>query len=290
MGGPFWVSHLFFSTLLILFFSAPLQALEPADAEAIPHVSKRAKENFLSYIHAKPHKAFAIAPGGAWAWYAGAANANEAESRALASCQENTRQRCVLYAKDDARVLDERRWARLWRPYFSAEDARQRDIGTKRTERLFDFRYWDRKGKEHQLSEHRGKITIVHFWGSWCPPCLREFPLLKDFHEKISKRYPGQAEIVMLQVREPFKDALAWASNNGFGDLPLFDSGVANDEDDQLKLDNGETVTDRRIARSFPSSYFIDRNGVILLNHRGPIHDWDEYLPFLDDVIQNTKP
>lgn len=282
------VSRLFIPTLVFALFCTPLYALEPADADAMPHVSARAKENFLSYIHAEPDKAFAIAPGGAWAWYAGAPSEDEAASRALNACQENTRQDCVLYAKNDVRIFDQMRWAQLWRPYLNPQQAAQREHGTTRNLRLYDFQYRDRQGRIHKLGAQHGKLAIVHFWGSWCPPCLRELPLLKAFQRKLQAQYPGQIELIMLQVREPFSQALSWATEHGFSELPLFDSGVKDSEDDQLTLTDGKTVADRQIARSFPSSYFLDRNGLILLNHRGPIHDWDAYLPFLEDVLKQT--
>ncbi len=37
-----------------------------------------------------------------------------------------------------------------------------------------DFSLKDQQGKVHRLSDFRGKETLLHFWASWCPPCLEE--------------------------------------------------------------------------------------------------------------------
>ena len=99
--------------LLLAAGSAPVAGLasQPADADAIPHVDAKARENFLAYRKAANHKAFAIAPGGAWGWEAELPSPEAADARALHNCQVTTRQKCVLYAADDAikRIV----WRRL---------------------------------------------------------------------------------------------------------------------------------------------------------------------------------
>ncbi|HEC18131.1 MAG TPA: TlpA family protein disulfide reductase [Gammaproteobacteria bacterium] len=47
-----------------------------------------------------------------------------------------------------------------------------------------DFILKDMQGKEHKLSDYRGKWVVVNYWATWCPPCLSEIPELVDFHEE----------------------------------------------------------------------------------------------------------
>ena len=47
-----------------------------------------------------------------------------------------------------------------------------------------DFKLPDVQGRQHSLSEHRGKWVVVNYWATWCPPCLEEIPDLVAFHER----------------------------------------------------------------------------------------------------------
>ena len=47
-----------------------------------------------------------------------------------------------------------------------------------------EFSSVDLTGKEHRLSDYKGKWIIVNYWATWCPPCIDEIPELVEFHEK----------------------------------------------------------------------------------------------------------
>jgi thiol-disulfide isomerase/thioredoxin len=51
-----------------------------------------------------------------------------------------------------------------------------------------DWTLKDTEGKEHTLSKYRGKIVIMDFWATWCPPCREAMPGVQKLHEKFKDR------------------------------------------------------------------------------------------------------
>lgn len=263
-------------------------ALSAEDADAIPHVGKKARENFTLYQYAGDNRAFAIAPGGAWAWQADEPTEHDARNSALQSCQANTGQKCVLYALNDRIVFDANRWPTLWGPYVDPSLAAKGPVGTGIGRRFPDLAWYDATGKPVTLADLQGKIVFLHFWGSWCPPCMREFPSLELLRTAFSKTLSSDVAMVLLQVREPFEKSRKWAEDYGFTGLALYDSGATSGDTPSLSLSNGETIDDRYLARVFPSTYVLDRNGVVIFSHTGPVTDWLEYLPFFEHAVAQT--
>ena len=263
-------------------------ALDRQDAQTIPHVNQKAKESFIEYLYADQHKAYAIAPGGAWAWSAQQLSRQAAQSEALKNCQSHTQQQCVLYAVNDQRVFNKEKWPRLWR-LDKRFQSTTRAKGIARGAVFPNLLIKDRHGKAIQLHDVKAKLRLVHFWGSWCPPCMREMPSLVELQKTLAQRYGKQIKLVLLQVREPFSQSLKWARQQGFARLPLYDSGIKNDQDSQLRTTRGKAITDRTLARAFPTSYVLDAKGRVLFAHTGPIYDWLEYLPFFNDIIKQGK-
>lgn len=276
--------------VLLVGFSlaAALSTSAQADNNSIPHVGKRAQQQFQQYRHSSQHKAFAIAPGGAWSWLTEVESEEQAEIQTLQNCRENTQQKCVLYALNNRIVFDADSWPGLWGPYADAITASKAAKGVNVGQRFPDLTWLDKKGKRVALSSLKGKITFLHFWGSWCPPCMREFPSLKKLNAEIKSRYSDDVEMVLMQLREPFVESMKWVKKFGFSDMPLYDSGVKDRETTSLMLKDGSPIKDRIIARVFPSTYVLDRNGLVIFSHHGPISDWLDYIAFFDHAVKAT--
>jgi thiol-disulfide isomerase/thioredoxin len=70
-----------------------------------------------------------------------------------------------------------------------------------------DFALHDLAGKTHTLGEWRGKLVLLNFWATWCPPCRREIPLFMQLQE----RYQGKGlQIVGIAVDNPEPVASYW--------------------------------------------------------------------------------
>ena len=50
-----------------------------------------------------------------------------------------------------------------------------------------DFRLKDPAGKQLSFRELRGKVVLLNFWATWCPPCIEEMPAMEKLHQKLGK-------------------------------------------------------------------------------------------------------
>jgi len=274
---------------VVLFVSAISCQAAPSklsDVAAIPHVGEAAREIYQNaFLEADLHRAFAIAPGGAWGWIAEKNSAEAASAAALETCQKHSEARCVPYAVDNQVVFDEKAWNGLWGPYKNKGDAARAAVGKKRGMRFPNLAFATLQGKAVKLADWRGKVTVLHFWGSWCNPCKRELPDL----QKLAAQFKGGEDIafVLLPARESVAEARQWLESQKL-DLPLFDSGLKSSEDEFLKLADGGKIRDRDIARVFPTTYVLDRHGIVVFSRAGPIEDWRQYAPLLRDVAAKS--
>jgi cytochrome c biogenesis protein CcmG/thiol:disulfide interchange protein DsbE len=115
------------------------------------------------------------------------------------------------------------------------------------------------KGKV-ALGELRGKVVLVDFWGTFCEPCKQSFPKLQDLHTKY-----GSSGLRIVGISEDDADSK--------GEIPAFASSLG------AKFTLGWDE-DKSLARSYkpptmPSSFLIDRKGVVRYVHAG-YHDGDE--------------
>lgn len=256
----------------------------PAMAE-VPGLPAGGQQAFGEYQKAPANRAFAIAPGGAWAWRAQADSPDLAEDGALADCAAQTRQKCVLYASNERIVFDAGHWPELWGPYADAAKAHRAVTGTGLGQRFPDLAWRSAQGKTVRVSDLKGKVAVLHFWGSWCPPCRREMPALAQLHKALA----GQADVAFafLQVRERYAVSTQWARQQKL-ELPLSDSGSRGDSDADLTLADGSSLPDRQIAASFPTTYVLDRHGLVVFSHVGPVMDWMQYPAFLRDAARRS--
>jgi len=51
-----------------------------------------------------------------------------------------------------------------------------------------DFTLKDLKGTEVNLKEFRGKVVLLNFWATWCPPCRKEIPSMVELYKKYKDR------------------------------------------------------------------------------------------------------
>jgi cytochrome c biogenesis protein CcmG, thiol:disulfide interchange protein DsbE len=117
---------------------------------------------------------------------------------------------------------------------------------------------------KRSLRDYRGKVVVLNFWASWCPPCIDELPLLERTQRRLGNR---NALVLGVNYKDIPEDAL------GFVDRFHLSYASVRDRDGEYAKDYG--------ARAFPETFVIDRGGRIAALRRGPVDQkWlDETLP-----------
>lgn len=107
-------------------------------------------------------------------------------------------------------------------------------------------------GKIVQLSDFKGKVVVVNFWGTWCPPCRNEIP---DF-VKIYNTYKEKGLVIIgIAVQSP----------------PAQIKNLIK----EYKITYPVVIGDRKVAsqyggiRGIPTTFFINRQGCIVKKHVG---------------------
>ena len=120
-----------------------------------------------------------------------------------------------------------------------------------------DFMLTDVNGKEHRLSDYRGKKVYIKFWASWCSVCmatLADTDMLAGSDDK---------DFVVLSVVAPGfggemkkEDFVKWYKGLGYNTLPVL-------------LDEGGAVTKKYGIRFYPSAALIDTEGNVKMLRPG---------------------
>lgn len=120
-----------------------------------------------------------------------------------------------------------------------------------------DFLLEDLSGKKHSLSQYKGKVVLLNFWASWCPPCVEEIPSMTRLTTKL-KDIPFT--ILAINLGESKKQMSKFIKKNQVN-FPIL-------------LDPEKIQPKKWNVFAFPSSFIIDKSGKIRYSIAGGL-DWD---------------
>lgn len=145
----------------------------------------------------------------------------------------------------------------LFAAYLLRGTGKERPLIVKEGDRApaFSLQAMDRRAVS--LSDYRGKVVFVHFWATWCPPCVEEMPKLEQLYRRL---FGKDFEILAVNVDEGGGEALGSFFRKNPASFPVL-------------LDPGGSIAKSYGTFKFPETYVVDRAGTVRFKVIGPL-DW----------------
>ncbi|MCL2209382.1 MAG: TlpA family protein disulfide reductase [Treponema sp.] len=120
------------------------------------------------------------------------------------------------------------------------------------------------------LSSHKGKLVLLNFWATWCPPCVREMPSMNNLYNQYKNK---GFEILAVNLREDSNTVRQFIQDNDYS-FPVL-------------LDSDGNVGSVYGVEMIPTSYLIDREGKIAGMIIGSIY-WDtlQVMAAVESLLQ----
>ena len=130
----------------------------------------------------------------------------------------------------------------------------------------------DLKGSTRTLPDYRGKVVLVNFWASWCPPCIYEMPELTRLKQQLADR---PFEILTINVGEKKYKVRKFAQLINFRLPVLLDA-------------HNDTFHDWRV-RTLPTSFLVDADGRVRYRIRGnPGWEHEQTVSIIEQLITES--
>jgi len=127
----------------------------------------------------------------------------------------------------------------------------------------------DLDGKLHDLGDLKGKVVLVNFWATWCPPCRREMPSLERLRSRLGDK--GLA-IIAVDVGEDADTVFSFTGQ--LDPAPSF----------PMLLDRDSTAMQRWKVRGLPTTYVVNADGRVIYRAVGG-REFDH-----DAIVQQLEP
>ena len=130
------------------------------------------------------------------------------------------------------------------------------------------------EGEIFNLEAHRGKVVLVNFFATWCPPCREELPYLE---KEIWQRFDPEDFALIVVGREENDEVIGpFVESNGYS-LPF--AGDPN-----------KTAYDRYATRFIPRNFVIGADGTVLFQSQGfEREDFDRMVAVIEEAVADLE-
>jgi peroxiredoxin len=127
-------------------------------------------------------------------------------------------------------------------------------------------------GAEFDLAANRGKVVLVNFWATWCPPCVEEMPHLRD---EVLARFAGDDFAMICISREETNEKIAaFAKERKVTELPM-------------GADVDRSIYKQYAEHTIPRNVVVGRDGEILFQSVGfEERDFEEMISVIADAVE----
>lgn len=175
--------------------------------------------------------------------------------------------------RDPEGVVELKKYLELHPSEANAEEARKLMANPRRAREAYapDFSITTADGQYIGLDDLHGKIVLLDFWGTWCPPCVESVPSLRGLH----KRYEKEPSFVMISIS-------------------------VNDEEDKWRaftarnqmvwpqyLDSEHKISRAFGVHLFPTYIVIDHEGIVRFRSSGS--SWERTAELEDAIHKRVK-
>jgi cytochrome c biogenesis protein CcmG/thiol:disulfide interchange protein DsbE len=126
------------------------------------------------------------------------------------------------------------------------------------TKKLSELKLLTLDGKEVKLSDYKGKVVLVNFWASWCPPCKEEMPIF----EKVYHKYNDKNFVILAVNMDTSEGALKEFLEKNRYSFPIV----------RIKGEAGLNIP------GLPTSYLVDKDGSVKKIRLGVYRELEEDL------------
>ncbi|PMP68104.1 MAG: TlpA family protein disulfide reductase [Thermodesulfobacterium geofontis] len=112
--------------------------------------------------------------------------------------------------------------------------------------KAIDFSLPDIRGKNYSLSQFKGKVVLLNFWATWCPPCRLEIPILNKIYKEYKK---SEFEIIAVSLDTDVERLKNFLKENPVNFLVL--------------LDKSGVIGFKYKVEAIPTSFLIDKAQIL---------------------------